>query len=141
MPRPAFPQNAPRGSRPRKTLADVRAFFGPYIADVSKPKTCTPHNRFVISHRGGARSFMLHDTLVAHIDATGRVLVNNGGFPTLTTHAAIVEGVKELSGLTISAWSVGRRTHVGLQRGAHRAVPLDCWVDVTPILAANCPFN
>lgn len=54
------------------------------------------HNRLLYTRDDGTRGFMLHQTTVAQTTADGRVLIQTGGWASMTTRRAILEGVEAL---------------------------------------------
>lgn len=76
--------------------------------EVSKPKTCTGHNRFVVSQLSGAKQFWLLDTPVVTLSLDGSITLRDDGWQTMTTRRAMMEGIFELTGKAVGIYGDSR---------------------------------
>lgn len=111
----------------RQTLADFRRYKFPDPAiKVSKPKTCTGHNRFVVEYPDGKREFWLHQTPVVTWEPTGTVTLRDGGWATMTTRRAMMEGIKELTGASVGIYGGSHTKHNHCYRYGSKEIGFNC---------------
>jgi len=115
-------------SAPRQTIAEFSRYRVTANAKVSKPKTCTGHNRFVVEYPSGAKEFWLHSTAVVTLHPNGKVTLRDGGWTSKTTRRAMCQGVKELTGIG-----------VGISGGSH--VKHDHCLWGSRDTGFNCPYT
>lgn len=109
------------GSGNRYTMAEYRRVYR--AGTIRRPRTCTPHNRIVQTLEDGTVRFVLHDTAVVTRHPDGSITLDDGGWRTMTTRRAMMEGLCELVGIHVGIYGDQTATTDHVMAGTRFSCP------------------